>query len=97
MSPIAYSAIRLTTDCCSFQEVQGLAAFEAGLRILPNMFVGIVLNFMTGYFVNRLPALIVVLASSALATVAPLLMAVNEKQWPYWYDAFFAQVRAANL
>jgi len=34
----------------------------------------------------------VVLASAILSAVSPLLMAVIESQWPYWYMAFPAQV-----
>jgi hypothetical protein len=34
----------------------------------------------------------VVLVSSGLSAISPLLMAVIDPQWPYWYMAFFAQV-----
>ncbi|PNP56792.1 hypothetical protein THARTR1_03488 [Trichoderma harzianum] len=35
-----------------------------------------------------------VLISSTLSTVAPLLMALINPSWPYWYDAFLAQILA---
>jgi len=83
----------LANGIYSFQEVQGLSALQASIRILPSMVVGIALNFLTGTFVSRVEAKYVVFVSSALCAGAPLLMAVIKPQWPYWYDAFFAQVR----
>ena len=69
-----------------FQEVQGLSALQASLRILPNMLLGIATNFATGYFINRVPAIYAVLISSGLCAGAPLLMAVikNPQSSPYW-------------
>ena len=46
---------------------------------------------MTGVLVDKVPVLQAVLVSSILAAGAPLLMAVINPNWPYWYDAFFAQ------
>lgn len=37
-----------------------------------------------------------VLISSTISAVAPLLMALIHPHWPYWYDAFFAQVSDAS-
>ena len=67
-----------------FQEVQGLSALQASIRILPNMLLGIATNFLTGMLVNKIPAIYAVLISSALCAGAPLLMAVINPQWPYW-------------
>jgi hypothetical protein len=47
---------------------------------------------MTGYFVNRISVTWVVLISAALTAVSPLLMALIDPQYPYWYMAFTAQV-----
>lgn len=46
----------------------------------------------TGIFVNRMPVKWVTLVSSGLSAGAALLMALIQPAWPYWYDAFFAQV-----
>lgn len=76
----------------SFQQVQGNSALGASLRILPALVTAVTTNVSTGYFVNRMPVMWVVLASSALSAISPLLMAVINPQWPYWYMAFIAQV-----
>ena len=75
-----------------FQEVQGLSALQASLRILPNMILGIVTNFLTGYLIDKFPAIYAVLISSVFCAGGPLLMALINPSWPYWYDAFFAQL-----
>ncbi|GAM91271.1 hypothetical protein ANO11243_093190 [Dothideomycetidae sp. 11243] len=77
-----------------FQKVQSLSALQASIRLIPNVVVGIACNFFTGYFVAKVPAIYSVIGSCILGAVAPLLMAVNNPQWPYWYDAFFAQCLA---
>lgn len=59
------------------------------------MLIGMVLNFGTGVFVNRLPAIYALLVANGLCTISPLLMALINPKWPYWYDAFFAQVSCA--
>ncbi|OTA92373.1 hypothetical protein M434DRAFT_396468 [Hypoxylon sp. CO27-5] len=77
-----------------FQEVQGNSALGASLRILPSLIAGALTNISTGVFVNRMPVMWTVLISSGASAVAPLLMALVRPEWPYWYDAFFAQIFA---
>ena len=77
------------------KKVQGHSALEASLRILPNMLLGVLTNFVTGYFVNKVSTVYAILITSGLCAVAPLLMAVINPRWPYWYDAFLAQVNMA--
>ncbi|QPH17585.1 hypothetical protein C2857_002449 [Epichloe festucae Fl1] len=77
-----------------FQEVQQLSALETGIRILPSLVVGVILNFTTGLFVDRIPALWIVTITSMLCAVAPLLMAVIRVRSPYWANAFVAQLLA---
>lgn len=76
----------------SFQEVQHLSALQAGLRILPSLVVGVVLNFTTGLLVDKVSARWTVTISSIVCAVAPLLMAVAQPSWPYWGNAFIAQI-----
>ena len=83
---------KLTLIIPSFQEVQELSAFGASIRILPSLIAGGLANLSTGIFVNRMPVKWVVLVSSGLSAGAALLMALIQPAWPYWYDAFFAQV-----
>jgi hypothetical protein len=72
--------------------VQDLSALQASLRILPSLVIGTVLNLTTGLLVHKIPAFHLVLIMSILSAGAPLLMAVIDPSWPYWYDAFFAQL-----
>ena len=56
------------------------------------MVLGLVLNLSTGLFVHKIPAIYLVVISSILSAGAPLLMALINPRWPYWFDAFFAQL-----
>ncbi|KAF4763812.1 hypothetical protein N7455_010487 [Penicillium solitum] len=73
-----------------FQEVQDLSAFQAALRFLPNVIIGIVLNIGTGLLVHRLHADHLVLVSTFLSAGSPLLMAIINPNWSWWYCAFWA-------
>ncbi|KAF4981147.1 hypothetical protein FZEAL_2981 [Fusarium zealandicum] len=75
-----------------FQEIQHLSALQAAIRILPSLIVGIILNFTTGLFVHKIPAIWIVVTTAILTAGAPLLMAVIQPQWPYWGNAFVAQI-----
>ncbi|KAM0452060.1 hypothetical protein ACHAPV_009684 [Trichoderma viride] len=75
-----------------FQQVQRQSALHASLQILPSLISGALTNISTGIFVNRMPVMWSVLISSTISAVAPLLMALIHPEWPYWYDAFFAQI-----
>jgi hypothetical protein len=59
--------------------------------------MAVLANISTGYFVDRMPVMWVVLISSALSAISPLLMAVIDPQWPYWYMAFTAQVSKLTM
>jgi hypothetical protein len=84
------SHVALTSS--SFQEVQSLSALQTSIRILPSLALGTILNLTTGLLVHKVPAYYLVLGFSLLSAGAPLLMAVINPHWPYWYDAFFAQL-----
>ncbi|KAI8625242.1 MFS general substrate transporter [Xylariaceae sp. FL1651] len=77
-----------------FQEVQSQTALGASLRILPSLIAGALTNISTGIFVNRMVVSWTVLISAGISALAPLLMAFIRPEWPYWYDAFFAQIFA---
>lgn len=72
--------------------MQELSALQASIRLLPSLLLGAILNFTTGAFIHRVPAMYLVLITSLLSAGAPLLMALINPNWPYWYDAFFAQL-----
>ncbi|KAJ5513772.1 hypothetical protein N7463_003324 [Penicillium fimorum] len=73
-----------------FQEVQDLSALQASLRFLPNVIIGIVLNLGTGLLVDRVHADHLVLVSTFLSAGSPLLMAIINPNWSWWYCAFWA-------
>ncbi|KAJ5747005.1 uncharacterized protein N7511_008701 [Penicillium nucicola] len=75
-----------------FQEVQNLSAFQAALRFLPNVIIGMVLNVGTGLLVHRLHANHLVLVSTVLSAGSPLLMAIINPTWSWWYCAFWAML-----
>lgn len=74
--------------------MQQQSALQASLRILPNLLTAVLLNLTTGYFIDRAPAFYLVLLTTTLASVSPLLMALINPAWSYWRGAFFAQVLA---
>jgi hypothetical protein len=76
----------------SWQEVQLLSPLQASVRFLPSMILAAILNLVTGLIVEKFPVIWLVLISSALGALAPLLMALNSPRWPYWYAAFPAQL-----
>ncbi|KAK6368450.1 hypothetical protein LTR64_006604 [Lithohypha guttulata] len=73
-------------------KVQEVSALQASLRILPALVVGITLNLVTGYIVDRAPAFWLLLVAMTITAVAPLLMALISPQLSYWRGAFFAQL-----
>lgn len=74
-----------------FQNVQQLSARSASVRLLPNLIVGGFLNFATGLFIHRIPAVWLVLFGAVVSATSPLLMAVADPSWPYWWMVFPAQ------
>ncbi|KAL3465835.1 major facilitator superfamily domain-containing protein [Aspergillus heterothallicus] len=75
-----------------FQEVQNLSALDASIRILPSLIIGVLLNLIIGIFVHKIPAFWIVTITSILCAGSPLLMAVVQPSWPYWGNAFVAQI-----
>lgn len=75
-----------------FQQVQHLSALSSSIRFLPSLIIGAGLNLTTGLIVHRTPAAMLVVCTSTLSAGSPLLMALIKTQWPYWYDAFPAQI-----
>ena len=56
------------------------------------MILAAILNLLTGFIVHRIPAIYLVVISSVFGAVAPMLMALINPRWPYWYAAFPAQL-----
>jgi Na+/melibiose symporter-like transporter len=77
-----------------YQEIQDASALTSSLQFLPSMTVGCVLNLTVGIFIHKVPARWLVTVSSVLCAGAPLLMALVNPAWSYWYLEFWAQVLA---
>ncbi|UPK89840.1 hypothetical protein LCI18_000775 [Fusarium solani-melongenae] len=75
-----------------FQEIQHLPALQASIRILPCTLVAALVNIVVGLFVHKIPAIWIVTVTSILCAGSPLLMAVIDPSWPYWDNAFVAQI-----
>ncbi|MCJ1472988.1 hypothetical protein MMC13_001637, partial [Lambiella insularis] len=75
-----------------WQNVQQLPAIQTSIRFLPSMILAAVLNLVTGLVIHEISAIYLVLTSSAFGAISPLLMAINDANWPYWYAAFPAQL-----
>lgn len=86
------TSIYTSLTSCSFQEIQELPAIQASIRILPCTLVGALVNLIMGFFVHKVPAIWIVTVTSVLCAVSPLLMAVIQPSWPYWGNAFVAQL-----
>lgn len=77
---------------CIPQEVLLLPSLQAFIRFLLSMILAAILNLVISLVVDKFPVIYLVLISSALGSLAPLLMAVNSPSWHYWYAAFPAQI-----
>ncbi|KAK2052046.1 putative transporter [Colletotrichum caudatum] len=73
-----------------FQEVQGLSAVETSIRFIPNIAIGIIQTLAVGLVLHRTSVYWVVLVACLLTALSPLLMAINDPAWTYWYAAFWA-------
>jgi len=71
-----------------FQEVQELSATQTSLRFLPMVFSGAVTNVATGLLVPTVSANLLVFSSVAMTSLSPMLMALVNQHWLYWYMAF---------
>ena len=49
------------------------------------------INLTVGHFIHKMSIAWALCGLSILASLAPLLMALINPAWPYWYDAFPAQ------
>ncbi|PVI04313.1 MFS general substrate transporter [Periconia macrospinosa] len=93
---LAYGPNNAMTQFSSlyFQEIQNHSALTASLYTLPSLIVGVCINLSVGIFVDRLPAGWLVVGSAILSTFAPLIMAVVNPEWKYYYLELWAQILA---
>ncbi|KAL8687547.1 MAG: hypothetical protein Q9218_006316 [Villophora microphyllina] len=75
-----------------FQDVQKLSALDTSLRFIPNIVSGAILNISLGFFIQRFRVDYLIFITSIVAAVSPLLMALTNPAWPYWYTVFWAML-----
>ena len=75
-----------------FQEVQNLSSLQTALRFLPEVASGAAFNILTGFFAHKFHAGYLVSITTLLSAIAPLLMAITNPTWSYWYTAFWAML-----
>ncbi|KAK5220450.1 hypothetical protein LTR72_007072 [Exophiala xenobiotica] len=90
-SIIISGGLALLTYALAFQEIQDAGTLTTSLQLLPNVVVGVVLGLSCGLFVDKVAAGWLVTITSILCACAPLLMAIMNPRWTYWYMAFWAQ------
>ncbi|KAF2001788.1 aminotriazole resistance protein [Amniculicola lignicola CBS 123094] len=73
-----------------FQTVQLLSPSQASLRFLPGIAMGVLLNISTGLFVQHMRIDYLVTITSVIAAASPLLLAVTDPGWSFFYTAFWS-------
>ncbi len=76
----------------SFQEVQQLSAVQTSIRFIPDVLAGMALSICVGLVLHKVSAYYIVLATSFISAASPILMALINPRWPYWYVSFWAVV-----
>ncbi|KAK1998054.1 integral membrane protein [Colletotrichum falcatum] len=75
-----------------FQNVQDLSALQTSLRFIPNVLLGIIFSVALGVMLHRVPVYWIVLSTCLLSAISPLVMALVDPGWPYWYASFWAML-----
>jgi MFS family permease len=73
-----------------FQRVQRASPVEASWWLLPNVVVGLLLNPLTGLFVQHFAAHRLLAGVSLVSALSPLIMVCVDPAWPWWAAAFWA-------
>ena len=58
------------------------------LRFIPDVVTGVLVNFGVGYLVSKTNTYWLVLVSTLITLVAPLLLALMDEKASYWVAAF---------
>lgn len=78
------------TSETSLQRVQGLSGVSTSVRFLPNIIIGAILNIFTGAVIHKFSAYYILLLASFLSIGSPILLAIIDPKWSYWYGQFWA-------
>lgn len=91
-SSLAFKTFSLLIIRHSVQKIQLLPAKEASLRLIPNMLIGFILNPTIGLAVQHVRIDYLLTIASMLSAVAPLLLALTDPAWSYWYAEFWSML-----
>ncbi|KAF3390534.1 Aminotriazole resistance protein [Penicillium rolfsii] len=94
---LVWGAFNATETLASlfFQNVQGLSALQTSVRLLPAPIGGVFASILVGLFIQLLRANVFSTLAVITASLAPLLMAIVEPNWPYWACIFPAMATNA--
>lgn len=73
-----------------FQDVQNISPLGTALRFLPAPVAGFFINVLVGLTVHRVRADWIVIMTTVLCAIGPLLMAIVNPTWSYWACTFIA-------
>jgi MFS family permease len=71
--------------------VQHASLLTTSLYLLPSLITGVAINIAVGMVVHRVPAMQLVVGSALICALSPLIMALVNPAWSYWYLIFWAQ------
>ncbi|RDH26747.1 MFS general substrate transporter [Aspergillus welwitschiae] len=94
---LVWGAFNATETLASlfFQYVQGLSALQTSVRLLPAPVGGVLASILVGLFIQRVRADVLSIFAVITASLAPLLMAIVNPDWPYWACIFPAMATNA--
>ena len=75
-----------------FEKVQHLSALSTSIRFLPLVASGVLANVATGVLVRHVHAGYLISVAIVLSAITPLITALADPAWPYWYAAFPATI-----
>ena len=61
-----------------------LFALETSIRYLPNLVLAILLNISVRLFIHQTSIVYLVVMSSLICAISPLLMAIIDPSWSFW-------------
>jgi MFS family permease len=78
-----------------FQITQELDAFQAALRFLPLVVIGLATNVVAGLVVDKVGASTLMLIGGILSAASPIIFALQDPGWSYWVSGFPAMLLSA--
>ena len=67
-----------------------MSPLTAALRFLPNVLLGLVTTLTIRFIVHRVLGSILAVVANLISAIAPLLMAIVNPDWLWWWCVFWA-------